>query len=320
MARILAAALAVAATPASSAVELSLKADATVAGARVTLGDVAVVEDADGTVAAGLATVDLGAAPLPGYTQRLTRREIERQLRSRGLGISWARETADAVRVERAVWTFDTTQVVDRAAAHLRAQLGPDNGRTVVQLSAPAPDVLLPAGEIELRPRPLAATLALRRHVTVWVDLLVDGDFQRTVPVSFNVRSQGAVLVARNDLPAGTTPTCEALQQQETDVAALDGPPASSDCRTVRGRLKRRLMQGEVLLKTHLQVPSAVTQGESVNLHVDHGAVMLETRAIALADGEVGQRIDVRTSGGTAAIPAEIIAPGVVAIHNRTLP
>lgn len=315
--RILAIAMLLATAHAADGAQLSLKSDAMVDGPRVTLGDIAAIDGGDKTDARALAAIDLGSAPLPGYTQRFTRREIERLVRSRGPGSAVSWRGAEAVRVERIAKTFDSGQIADSAASYLRQLLKRDFERVELQLSGPLPDLQLPSGKVELKPRPMQPAQAVHRRVTVWVDILIDGVFLRSLTVPFNVHAYRAVLVAKRDLPKGAVPQCETLQVRDENVAALDGPPLAADCLAVQGHLKRALAQGEPLLKAYLQAPTAVTQGESVSLQLVDGAVMLESRATALADGEVGQRIDVKPSGGTETIMVEVIAPGVVKVSGR---
>lgn len=300
---------------ACAAVQLSLKDAAMVRGPRVSLGDVAAFGGNEQGAWPALAAVDLGAAPLPGYTARLSRTEIARLVRARGLaqGVSW--QGNDAVRIERIATLYDSKNIALSAEHHLRRQL--DGTRAELQLSGPLTDFLLPDGLIELRPRPITPAQALRRQVTVWVDIVIDGAPFRTVGAPFNVRAYRPVLVARRDLPPGALPQCDTLSVREEDVAALDSVALAADCGAVRGRLKHALPQGAPLLKSHLQIPLAVAQGDSVSLRMTDGAILLESRATALADGEIGQRIDVRPSAGSAVVSAEIIAPGLVKLTGK---
>lgn len=313
---ILAAVMALA-TAHAAAVQMSLKTDAMVDGPRVTLGDITTLEGDDKADARALAAIDLGRAPLPGYTQRFTRKEIERLMRSNRFSGAVAWRGAEAVRIERIARAFDAEQIADSASTYLHQLLKPHFDRVELQQSGLLPDLQLPGGKVELKPRPMPLAQAAHSRVSVWVDILIDGVFLRSLTVPFNVQAYQAVLVAKRDLPKGAAPQCEALLVRVEDVAALDGAPFPADCHAVQGRLKRALKQGEPLLKTQLQAPITVAQGDSVSLQLADGAVMLESRAIALADGEIGQRIGVKPSGGTDAVMVEVIAPGVVKISGR---
>lgn len=297
---------------AAAPVEVTLKGAALVAGARVTLADVATL---DGEGAAALGSLDLGAAPLPGYGARLSRAELERSLRSRGLAYRLAGDGAAAVSIERRAQAWDARQLGVLAEAHLRRHLAAGHSRVELQLAAPPADLQLAAGKVELQARALAPGLLARRRMQVWVDVLVDGVFARAVALPFQVRAYRPLLAAARDLPAGAAPDCAALVLREDDVTALDGAPAAPDCGAVRGRLKRALPQGAPLLAAQLQADFAVAQGESIKLQLRDGAIVLESRGTALSDGNIGQRIEVRPAGAATTVRAEVIGPALVKIN-----
>jgi flagella basal body P-ring formation protein FlgA len=309
-------ALTFAAAQAAADVELSLKSEALVMGPRIRLAEVAVLSERDPATPA-LAAIDLGGAPLPGYGDRFTRREIERLIRMQGLQGQVVWHGAEAVRIERMSHAYATAALSAAAQAYLQGLLQGEFKRVELELAEPLPAVQVPYGEVSLKPRPLPFEQAVHRRVAVWMDVAVDGTFVRSVTVPFRVAAYKPVLVAVRDLPAGAIPQCDLLQTREMDVAALDSPPLPADCHFAQGHLKRALAQGAPLLKLNLQTPVAVAHGDSVSLQMIDGALILESRAIAMADGEVGQRINVKPSAGTEAIVAEVIAPGIVRVNGR---
>jgi len=298
---------------------LQLKAEALVAGPRIQLADVV---QADGT----LPSLDLGAAPLPGYSARLARAELERMLRSRGMQGQFTVAGADAVRIERRAQAADSNALVETALQHLRRHLehslastGTPAGSARIELHmvGAAPEVQLAQGRVEWRPQALPADFALRSRMQVTVDAWVDGAYQRSVSVPFQVSAWAPALVATRALPAGAAPGCESLAVQQVDLATLDGATAGTDCARLQGRLKRALPAGTPLAAAWMQRPAAVAQGDNIALRLQQGAIELESRAVALSDGEVGQRIDVRPTASQQAVRAEIIAPGLARITGQ---
>lgn len=292
---------------------LQLKAEALVAGPRIALADVV---QADGTLPA----LDLGAAPLPGYSARLARAELERTLRARGLQGQFTVAGADAVRIERRAQAADSAALAAAAQQQLRSQLeqGAAGGaRIELRLDGAAPEVQLPQGRVEFHPQPLAAGLAPRSRMQVTVDIAVDGAYQRSVSVPFRVNAWAPALVATRALPSGAAPACDSLALQQVDIATLDSAPAGTECARLQGRLKRALPAGMPLAAAWLQRPAAVAQGDNIALRLLQGAIELESRAVALSDGEVGQRIDVRPTASQQAVRAEIIAPGLARITGQ---
>ena len=295
---------------------LTLLPSALAPGSRVTLADVAQVRSPTAQSTPALASVDLAAAPLPGYTLRLSRAEIARSLRARALPFELAPDGPAAVQVERRSQPFDQARVAQAAEQALRALAANEGARLDLALAAPLQDLALPPGAVALRVRAPAPQVLRQRRPTVWVDIGVDGAFVRTVPVGFELHAWRAALVAARDLDAGATPACADLAARDIDLTQLPGP-ALEDCGAVRGRLTHALARGEPLLQGQLRIPAAVADGDSVRLQLVDGAIVLESRATALADGAVGQRIDVRPAGAQQAVRAEVAAAGVVRINGQ---
>jgi flagella basal body P-ring formation protein FlgA len=243
----------------AAAMQLSLKAEALVKGPRLLLGDLISFEGEKREVHA-MATLDLGSAPLPGYSDRYTRKELERKIRSRGhhAALNW--NGAEAIRVERAGRAFDVSEVARTAEIYLREHMNGAADRLEIQTQQPhAAELELPDGQLELKPRPLPNVQIARRNLTVWVDLIVDGVFVRSVAIPFTLQVYRSVLVAKRDMPKDTVPQCDAFQVQEVDVAALAGAPLSVDCQAIQGRLRYALAHGSPLLKSDLHLGPAHT-------------------------------------------------------------
>lgn len=304
------------AVAAGARLHVTLKESAGVEGARVTLASVLAPDAAALPALRPLLSADLGAAPLPGYALRLGRADIARRLRARHPGAELDWSGADAVRVERLASPFDGAALVGAAEAHLRRQLAPLGARLELRPAQRPPELQLPAGAVELRPRALNAH-ALHPEMTVWVDILVDGLPFRAVAVPFRVAAFARVLAGRGELGAGIRPGCADLDVIEADIARLESLPLAADCTRVAGQLKRRLGPRSPLLASHMLVPAAVTQGEQVMLRVTQGAIELESRAVALMSGEIGQPVEVRAASSKHPIRAEVVAPGVVALTKR---
>jgi flagella basal body P-ring formation protein FlgA len=311
--RFLLAALLVLPLPALAAVALTLAPTALAGGARVTLADVA--RGPAGTAPA-LDTVDLAAAPLPGYTLHLTRAEIARILRTRALPFTLAPDGPDVVQVERRSQPFDPARVTQAAERALHTLADAAGIRLDLTAAAPLPALALPTGAVELRVRPPAPQVLRQRRPTVWVDVAVDGAFQRTVPVGFELHAWRKALVAARALDAGSTPGCADFAARDVDLTALPGA-AIDDCGAVRGRLVRALAPGEPLVPAQFKEPAAVAQGDTVTLQLVDGAIVLEGRATALADGGIGDRIDVRPTGARQAVRADVAGIGVVRINGK---
>ena len=160
---------------------------------------------------------------------------------------------------------------------------------------------------MSLRARPVL--LAPRSAMKVDVDVSIDGRFYRAVTVPLTIALRRPVLVARHGLSAGARLDCADFVAEERDVAKLATPAQAADCQRSM-RLRHSLQQGEVLDLARLAPMPAVRQGDRVTVSVQQGGIVIETFAVALADGEIGKTIQIRPGHASAAIPARVIAAG----------
>ncbi|MCH8618761.1 flagellar basal body P-ring formation chaperone FlgA [Undibacterium sp. TS12] len=311
-------ALGLSAMPAMAGVVMSLKTDAVVNAARVKLSDLVDIDaeshQQDEPLIKTMAAVDMGNAPLPGYSLRFSRKEIERIIRASGQvkAIEW--RGAEAVKVERLAKVFDSTQLAIAAESYLKQVLGNGQNQVVVETAERLPELLLADGKVDIKARNLSRAEAMHARVTVWLDVTVAGMFSRSVRVPMKVKVMEQTLVAKRDLLKGVTPACEDLLVLEMDIASLDGAALPADCSKLKGSLKRNIPSGTALTQNYLQLSNAISHGDTVNLLFSSGALLLESKALALANGEVGQRIQVRPAAATETIAAIVVAPGVAKV------
>lgn len=294
-------------------VQITLKQAVVLAHGSFTFGDVARLQGPAQRVRE-LAALPLGSTPRPGHALMLSRVQLERTLRGRGQGaeLDWGGEAA--VRVEGAAQTLAGHHVAERARQALSAALQAAGRELQLQLLDPVPDLVLPFGPLLMQVRALNPEQALRARVRVWVDVLVDGAVIRSQLVPFAVRVLEAVPVARRALERGQLLDCADLDTRTVDVAALSEPVARGACGAAAAplRLRRALAQGEALQADALQAMPDVVQGEPVRLRARSGAIEVESMALALRDGVVGQRVMVRPSAASAPVAALVDGRGRV--------
>jgi len=314
---LLLACVAFSAVSADEVLHLALKDEALVSGWHISVSDVVAMESLPAGAASQLMHVDLGSAPLPDHSDRRSRMEVERALRSAGVSAKVAWSGAQSTHITRVGKPFESRQLVDRAEQIVQSAWDGKADEVSITLDGPMNDPLLPLGNVQICPRPAQAERALHRHASIWLDLTVDGQFVRSVQVSLSVNAFRRVWVTKHDLKKGAPPECDALVLQRIDVAEVGGAAIGAPCESLTGVLARDVPAGQPLLAANLRVPAAVATGESVDLEMMAGAFKVESRAIALADGEVGQRIAVKPSSATDSINAEVVAPGVVRVTQR---
>ncbi|UGQ47961.1 flagellar basal body P-ring formation chaperone FlgA [Massilia endophytica] len=302
----------VAAHAAAGPVQLRLRERTVVVARQVRLADVAEVRSAPPALRAAVENLDLGPAPRAGERVRWGAAAVQRRVR--GLRPEWALawDGTGEVVVEAASQTVAPPLLVTAAEDAVRlalGALGPAAQLRQERLPAVPP---VPRGRVGLLARPLDREQALRRQVAVVVDVAVDGQAEASVVVPLAVAVPQAVLVARRALSKHHVPGCDDVEVRPADRAALAADPAVADCRLLAGRLVQPLAPGEVLLSRQLEDVPAVAAGDQVSLRLATAAVVVEVRALALADGSPGQAIGVKPAAGMAAVQARVLAPGLV--------
>jgi flagella basal body P-ring formation protein FlgA len=296
---------------------VELKPLAVVSKRDYTLGDIGVLTGGTGGQAKTLAAIVIGRAPLPGYTDRVTKEELQRTVRGRApmLEVQW--DGAAIVKVEAAAASLSGERIAGSASTHVLELLTKAGYDTAVRTVEDIAEVIVPRGEVSLRPRTLMVRDALRRRVLVRIDVLLDGIFYRTLNVPVTVQAFGTAWIARRELPKGYVLQCADLDAQAIDLAALGSEVVGGACDAGLGRLKRPLLAGTPLSRDYLQPVPEVIQGESIRLELVDGAVTLESAAIALTDGVVGQRVPVKPAASKDTVVVQVVAPGVVRISGR---
>ncbi|MEZ6244188.1 MAG: flagellar basal body P-ring formation chaperone FlgA [Phycisphaerales bacterium] len=78
-----------------------------------------------------------------------------------------------------------------------------------------------------------------------------------------------------------------------------------------------KLEPGEVLTQAHVVPPVVINRGEQVLVHYLSGPVILKTKARALEDGRVGDRIRLEVLGSKRRLEARVDGPGRAVVRNE---
>ena len=121
-----------------------------------------------------------------------------------------------------------------------------------------------------------------------------------------------AVLVGAYN--AGTVLSSADIRAERRDISALNGQFISPEGAIGRP-LKKALPANTVLIPEFLTTIKAVKRGEQVTIRNRSDVFEISMSGIALADGEIGQRIRVRNEQSGRIIQATVTGPGVVDVN-----
>ena len=297
--------------------QLELRADVVVTGSHILMSDLTSVASANKQLKDAVESMRVGNAPRVGHVERYTRAELEQQMRSRLIPYSGKIEWsgANAIKVRSAGQILPGDKLSEEIKEIVKSELKAKYASVELNSSSPLADVELPVGEVSWKLRPIDVD-HLFSLLPVWVDVSVNKQPYRAVTVSFLLKLKTNVYVAHRDLPVGTvvaTEDFEAKLEDVSDIAQEVMPIADVE---MPARVKKAVKKGQILMRDQLSQQGMVFRGDSVKLMLTDGGLMIETRAIAEQDGNVGQLVKVKPETSDAAVTALIVAPGVVKVEG----
>lgn len=298
------------AAPAADCLAIALEPEVMVAGTRYRLADVARF---DGGKCAELGALELGKAPRPGYWAHITRHQVAARIERRWPGsrkqIRWT--GSQVVRVTATGESYPGMDVSRVAEWALREALQDRYSRVELEATRTVEDLIVPAGHVTLEAGAPNATAPAKR-MSVWVDVSVDGEHYRSVPVWFAVSAWTRVVQVNRDLEHNHVLELADLAEATIDIAGLPGPPVMDPALAPGQRLVRPLSEGTVLLEKHIEPAPLVQQGAVVDVFAKAGRVVLRAKGVALSDGDLSQRIVVSNPKSGERFAAVVVGPGHV--------
>ncbi|VVE50389.1 hypothetical protein PCO31110_04710 [Pandoraea communis] len=304
----------------SADAEVRLMGQASVTRPTVKLADVAEISSDDVALQERLASIDLGPAPPVGSPARLTREALERWVNAqvgRASRVQW--RGAIAVQVD----TRTQALAWERLDALARRSLQDRLAGEVSDLRLTPVDrgvaVDLPPGTIDLVARDLPPGM-MSAVATVWIDIRVDGQPGKTVPVNFRVEGKRRVWVALSDQSPGIAVFPAAFEMRDMPLDAVRRTPMSLDgmaqASLAATRLRRVVRAGQVLSADDVESVPDVIRGGTAMLTVTWGAVVVESPVEVLQDGRQGELIRVRPRTSSEAVLARVVGRGMLEISR----
>jgi flagella basal body P-ring formation protein FlgA len=298
--------------PAAPALALTLLQEVQLDHARILLGDVAALPAG---AAPELARLDLGAAPRVNAIGRLSRAQIALLIRRRlpqpPAALAWS--GADSVSVQRRSQALAGAVLGQAAVDAVLAAYGPRFAGLQAAVESLPADVEIIPGPYAIRARALDAA-RLPARASVWLDLLVEGQVQRSVVVAVGFTLQRPAYLARRALSAGSMAAARDFEVREINVAGLDAQPVSAAGQP-GWRVRGALQAGQVLTRAQVPASGTVFPGDTVLLQARSGAIGIDVAAVVQAEAVPGQRVSVRASHSSDVLTGRLTAAGTVVIE-----
>jgi flagella basal body P-ring formation protein FlgA len=295
---------------------IALRWTADVPAANYTLGDIADIDTVDTALKERLTTLEIGLSPRHGYTDTISRKDVENILRQKVPpdAVEW--RGAQSIRIRGRGQTVAAEWLSDAGAHALYAVLSKSFKAIEMQPVGTLEGIHVPFGYLKLSAR-VPDKQQVSRRMSVLVDVLIDGKVYTTVPVWFSVHASRPALRARSALKSGAPLRAEDFQVQMVDVAAQGGKALAEDVSLDAIRLRRPLEPGTVLSVSHVESKPSVARGERVAVRVVNGTITIETTGRALSDARIGDMVKVSNTSSNESFAARVVAEGVVQVITR---
>lgn len=289
--------------------KVSLKPEAMVEGSEVYLSDIATIQSGEKSLTQSLSGIRVATVPMPGQTVNVDASSI--QLRLRAAKIDPARvQVVDSSRtkVTRAFQLVDSGSLLEAARSAIEAAFT-NGARIEVEATRSPADVRIRPGQVDLVARPSAARAGLQ---TVPVEIMVDGQKDRTVSVSLRVRVFQPVVVLTGAVARSQMITASDLTIDEREVTAFAADLIVDPFVAEGLKTRRAMAAGTFLRSADLEVIPLVRRNAPVVVSTTAGRVTIRSTGQALEDGTMGQMVRVRPAGSTETISGKVVAEGRV--------
>jgi flagellar basal-body rod protein FlgG len=285
--------------------------EASVRGASIRLGDVAVV---DGANAGPLADLVLAPAPAAGETRALEGGQVLAALRrATGADEGLVYTIPPLVRVRRAAQELDAAALRGVVEDWLATAYREAQGEPVLHaVELPAP-IRLPTGAWTARVVPPAGTALLGR-VRLQLDLAVDGEPARSAWVVADVGLVADVVTSRRPVARGEVLGADDVALERRDLAEMPRGVLTALDEAVGQMTRTPLTPGAAIRREQLAAPAAVCRGDVVLLVAERGGLRLTAPGEVRHDAAVGEQVEVTNRTSRKAVVGTVLDPRTVAV------
>jgi flagella basal body P-ring formation protein FlgA len=293
--------------------ELRLKPAASVRGLHVTIADLCEQPATDGPAAA-IGAVRFGPAPVHGYGRTISRTEVVQALAGAGIDVATVQFAgADEVVLQAVTVEVPASELLEAASAVLQAQLAVEGGDVEYEAPRNLRHVQAPPGRQsqELRARVRGSRTGPNAAV-VEVDVLVDGEVGKTVPVSFKLQRFHPVLktmaTVRAGMPLGPDTVAQVREPMDQASGLYLTLPTQIDGMVAA----RNLQPGQRLTLGDIAPPALIHKGDIVTIVLTRGRVKVTAKAMANHDAPLQGRISLTNLQSRSQLSGIVHGPGLV--------
>lgn len=283
---------------AATMLTVDLKEKVTVKSGVIRLSDVATITGTDKSLTDRLKDLPLQRSPRAGYTtilsQEFIRKVVTRKriVKHNELTFLGAKQT----RVEVDYVLLPVSEYLRRAELSLYQSLASKYTNVELKPVGIYKPLNVPVDKLEIKViQGVQAVVAKRMQVLIAV-YSSEGLYTK-IPVWFAVKAKAIAYKTNQPVSAGMNITDNQFERALVDIddikegMILDWPQAQDML------AKRNMVAGEILQKTDLKPGFDVMAGQYVDVYVRFKGIELQTRALAVDDANIGQKVRLKNAG-----------------------
>lgn len=316
--------IALLAASSSQAADLVLRERATQQGAIIRLGDLADISASSSTEVAGLANTPLLPSPAAGTQQFLNVSQVRELLVARGIPVNQLNFRGASVIAIGASTERPKVEVAVKLTKKTRQEIELRVQKAIARYLQSTTSNIRWSVEVVLTIDQTQKIASFEQELVVRgarqprsgrARFLVSTESQpHEITVTAQVAKIQPVVVVKQSIERG-----QLIRMADVEVREREGnlPNGSlDDLQRVIGKEAQRAMRPtEIVLQNHLRAPLQVRRGETVNVFVRTGGVVVRSRATAKENGALGDLITLETLEGKKRLDASVSGPGEVTLY-----
>jgi flagella basal body P-ring formation protein FlgA len=261
---------------------------------RIYLGDVADISGVDANAAEDLSTIYIKRAALPGYSIKVTRANVENQVKKEFRAIKVTGPEYVEVFTEKA--EVPGADMVETAEKYVLDNMPWKKEDVEITPPGKKRNAGIIGGTVLLKVKQ-DNKISFRGNIMVPVEIYVDGRFNKLETVMLLVKVKAACLIASDDIKA-REPLAGRVITDKKDITFIPGNVMTDISMAANKIAKRSIIKGTVLCADMFESAPLFRRGSTVNVAVKIRNISVETTGTALGDGREGGPAKVKLESG----------------------
>jgi flagella basal body P-ring formation protein FlgA len=279
------------------------------------LGDIATIQGSK-EIVESLQNINLGTAPLPGYTRILKSDYILSSLLRAGFDLNqFTYEVPRQVRVTTPHQLLNGEKLVKKVKKYIYKSLDFKEKDIEVEVLQVPNQIKLPLGEVKLQIGRIYSQSLLGRR-TIPINIYVDNKLVKKKHVQLRVTAYQKVLVAKDLTKRHQHLSKKLFKWERRSISNLHGNHPFAELASIQKfRLKRTINSGQVLTKEMVERPPLVKRRSKITIIAEVGGIRVTTKGIALDSGIKGEIIEVENLNSGREFMAEVWGKDTVKVN-----